>query len=216
MPYLSALENVELGLQLRAPLPGPSASAPRAISAAPGGGSSRSVSRSGFARRPSRLSAGERQRVAIARALAADVRLLLVDEPTARLDEENARAVAGLLARAAHERRLAVVCATHDPVLIELADDIGDARCGGLTAVPALLPRWHLKRAGIGQILAVASTRDRTEGGSVKKRILFGVPLIAVVGVALVIVGVATGKVNRAQSASALPVVVVWAPAVQR
>ena len=38
-----------------------------------------------------------------------------------------------------------------------------------------------------------------------KKRILYGVPLAAVVAVALVIVGVATGKVNRAQSASALP-----------
>ena len=78
----------------------------------------------GSAPPPSRLSAGERQRVAIARALAADVRLLLVDEPTARLDEENARAVAGLLARAAHERGLAVVCATHDRVLVEIADEI--------------------------------------------------------------------------------------------
>jgi branched-chain amino acid transport system substrate-binding protein len=39
----------------------------------------------------------------------------------------------------------------------------------------------------------------------VKKRILYGVPLVAVVGVALVIAGVATGKVSRAQSASALP-----------
>jgi branched-chain amino acid transport system substrate-binding protein len=39
----------------------------------------------------------------------------------------------------------------------------------------------------------------------VKKRILFGVPLVVIVAVALVIAGVATGKVNRAQSASALP-----------
>jgi len=39
----------------------------------------------------------------------------------------------------------------------------------------------------------------------VKKRILLGVPLLAVVGLALVVVGVATGKVSRAQSASALP-----------
>jgi branched-chain amino acid transport system substrate-binding protein len=39
----------------------------------------------------------------------------------------------------------------------------------------------------------------------VKKRILFGVPLVAVVGVALVIVGVATGKTNRGQQATVLP-----------
>jgi ABC-type lipoprotein export system ATPase subunit len=50
--------------------------------------------------------------------------LLLVDEPTARLDEDNARATAALLVRAAHEHGLAVVCATHDPVLIEVADEV--------------------------------------------------------------------------------------------
>jgi ABC-type lipoprotein export system ATPase subunit len=47
-----------------------------------------------------------------------------MDEPTARLDEENAHAVARLLQRAAHAHGLAVVCATHDPVLIEAADTI--------------------------------------------------------------------------------------------
>ena len=31
--------------------------------------------------------------------------------------------MAGLLARAAHERGLAVVCATHDPALVDLADE---------------------------------------------------------------------------------------------
>jgi ABC-type lipoprotein export system ATPase subunit len=70
------------------------------------------------------LSAGERERVAIARALVADVALLLVDEPTARLDEENVELVGQLLARAAHERGVAVVCATHDDVLAALMDDI--------------------------------------------------------------------------------------------
>ena len=74
--------------------------------------------------RVDRLSAGERQRVALARALAHGPRLLLADEPTARLDIENARVTAGLLLRAAKASGAAVVCATHDPVLLELADDI--------------------------------------------------------------------------------------------
>jgi ABC-type lipoprotein export system ATPase subunit len=72
--------------------------------------------------RLSRLSTGERARVAIARALAPRPALLLVDEPTSRLDQANAVAVAALLARLARENDTAVVCATHDPVVIDQAD----------------------------------------------------------------------------------------------
>jgi putative ABC transport system ATP-binding protein len=72
--------------------------------------------------RVGRLSAGERQRVAIARALAGGRGLLLVDEPTSRLDEAQAVAIAELLRRAAHVHGATVVCATHDPVLTEAAD----------------------------------------------------------------------------------------------
>jgi ABC-type lipoprotein export system ATPase subunit len=70
-----------------------------------------------------RLSAGEQIRVAVARALAARPRLLLIDEPTARLDEANALTLAALLSALARETGAAVVCATHDPVVIEQADD---------------------------------------------------------------------------------------------
>ena len=116
IPYLTALENVELGMRLRTGHPGPSARARDALVAV---GLAERVGQ-----RAANLSAGERERVAIARALASDASVLLVDEPTARLDEENARAVGALLAAAAHERGLAVVCATHDPVLIDAMDEV--------------------------------------------------------------------------------------------
>jgi putative ABC transport system ATP-binding protein len=60
--------------------------------------------------------------VAIARALAARPAILLADEPTARLDHSNARAVGELLRRLAHETGTAVVCATHDAAVIEEVD----------------------------------------------------------------------------------------------
>ena len=55
--------------------------------------------------------------------MAARPRLLLADEPTSRLDGANALAVAMLLARLARDTGAAVVCATHDPLVIEQADD---------------------------------------------------------------------------------------------
>ena len=73
-----------------------------------------------------RLSAGEAQRLALARALASARGLLIVDEPTSRQDENNARAVAALLAAAAHEDGQTVICATHDPAVIRQAEHVLD------------------------------------------------------------------------------------------
>jgi putative ABC transport system ATP-binding protein len=71
-----------------------------------------------------RLSAGETQRAALARALAGACGLLIVDEPSSRLDLANAARVADLLQAATKEQRQTVVCATHDPELIGRADHV--------------------------------------------------------------------------------------------
>lgn len=65
--------------------------------------------------RPFELSGGETRRVAIARALLAKPAILLADEPTGDLDDENTKMVLTLLAQAAGDGA-AVLMVTHDPL----------------------------------------------------------------------------------------------------
>jgi ABC-type lipoprotein export system ATPase subunit len=112
VPFLSAQENVELALASRG---------------LPQDGAVEALSSVGLAelagQRVARLSMGERQRAAIARAVAARPTLLLADEPTARLDAANAQEIGALLSRLVTELGATVVCATHDPLVIEHADE---------------------------------------------------------------------------------------------
>jgi putative ABC transport system ATP-binding protein len=80
--------------------------------------------------RAGRLSAGEAQRLALARALASARGLLIVDEPTSRLDEANATMTAELLRTAARQDGQTVLCATHDERLLALADEVVDLTAG--------------------------------------------------------------------------------------
>ncbi len=115
--FLSAEENAVLILRIRGW--DVDAAAKRAAEA---------LVRAGLAdrarQRVHRLSAGEAQRLALARALASARGLLIADEPTSRQDENNARAIAALLATAAHEEGQTVICATHDPAVIRQADEV--------------------------------------------------------------------------------------------
>jgi putative ABC transport system ATP-binding protein len=114
VPHLSALENVELALALRGLGDAGQLTALGALESV--GLGERAT------QRVARLSQGERARVAIARATASKPLLLLADEPTSRLDGANAIAVAILLGQLARATGAAVVCSTHDPLVIEQAE----------------------------------------------------------------------------------------------
>jgi ABC-type lipoprotein export system ATPase subunit len=74
--------------------------------------------------RATELSGGEQQRVAIARALVNHPKLVLADEPTGNLDEQNAREVTQLLVHSCKERGATLILATHDIRAFEGADRV--------------------------------------------------------------------------------------------
>ncbi|HEU5236270.1 MAG TPA: ABC transporter ATP-binding protein [Pyrinomonadaceae bacterium] len=80
--------------------------------------------------RATELSGGEQQRVAIARALVNDPKLVLADEPTGNLDEENAREVVRLLTQSCKERQATLIIATHDIRTFEGANRVFTLRSG--------------------------------------------------------------------------------------
>ncbi len=72
---------------------------------------------------PSQLSGGECQRVAVVRALINDPYLILADEPTGSLDEENAEDIGNILSEICDEKNTALIVVTHSQ---ELASRIGN------------------------------------------------------------------------------------------
>ena len=130
VPILSAAENVEIPLRLvRAEARGRDARVRELLELVGLGGRMR--------HRPHELSGGEQQRVAIARALANRPRILLADEPTGQLDSETGHAIMLLLRDVVRSEGVTAIIATHDPVMLDVADRIVELRDGELLEQPA-------------------------------------------------------------------------------
>lgn len=115
VPNLTALENVALPLELAHE----GDAFPRARA---------ELAEVGLAGRaahyPAELSGGEQQRVALARATVARPRLLLADEPTGNLDQENGAAIMRLLFRLRDLSGATLVLVTHSPELAARCDRV--------------------------------------------------------------------------------------------
>jgi putative ABC transport system ATP-binding protein len=72
-------------------------------------------------RRPSQLSAGEQQRVAVARAVANKPELVLMDEPTGNLDQENSQQLMRLVTDMVQGEGATCVIATHNLEIVNEA-----------------------------------------------------------------------------------------------
>jgi lipoprotein-releasing system ATP-binding protein len=72
--------------------------------------------------RPAELSGGEQQRVAVARALMNDPAIVLADEPSGNLDDDNSDILHSLLMELSRSKNQTFVIVTHKKDFIEMAD----------------------------------------------------------------------------------------------
>ena len=123
IPTLTALENVATPLEI-------------SFSKNPNKHAIMALDRVGLSHRaghyPSQLSGGEQQRVALARAYVSKPKILLADEPTGNLDEENTKAIVDLLFEIKNENDTTLFLVTHSRELAKKCDRIIKIRDGKL------------------------------------------------------------------------------------
>jgi len=128
VPYLTAVENVELMLRLNNRLDKAGSLRAREL-----------LARLGLGERlhnlPGQMSGGQQQRVAIARALIHNPSLVLADEPTASLDTERAYQVVETFAGLIHEQQRAGIMVTHDLRMCEYVDRVLQMQDGKLVRI---------------------------------------------------------------------------------
>lgn len=123
IPNLTALENVEMALQIcKNPLDAKTV-----------------LKEVGLEQRmdnfPAQLSGGEQQRVSIARALAKNPKLLLCDEPTGALDYNTGKAILKILQDMCREKGMTVIVITHNSALAPMADRLIKIKNGKVSSM---------------------------------------------------------------------------------
>ncbi len=144
IPFLSAIENVQIALEINKW--SATASRTRAMALLEYLGVADRANHS-----PSTLSGGQQQRVAVARALANQPSIILADEPTAALDGRLGRQVMELFRKLAHEHGTGVVVVTHDHRALDVFDTVYEMEDG-------------LIRCGKSAIADTTETRERFMG----------------------------------------------------
>jgi len=123
------------------------------------------VGLTGFETRRARtLSGGEVQRMAMARALVCDPAVLLLDEPTAHVDEEREREVERVILSLKAQKNMSIILATHDQAQAgRMADRLLRLENGRLAAEGARIVEGRLTRQN-GKLI-LASRSDPGEDG---------------------------------------------------
>ncbi|MCA9983663.1 MAG: ATP-binding cassette domain-containing protein [Anaerolineales bacterium] len=124
LPFLTIAENIQLQLMLCQKVAGAERRTAELLDRLGLGGLGE--------RLPDQLSGGQRQRAAIARAIVHEPAVILADEPTGALDDENAAAVVELLLEAQQHLGATLVVVTHDPQVARCMGELITLRAGAI------------------------------------------------------------------------------------
>jgi putative ABC transport system ATP-binding protein len=86
-------------------------------------------------RLPAQISGGQKQRVALARALVTHPKIILADEPTGSLDEENSSKMLDFMLERCREHQVSLICITHDHAVAQRCQRMMKLELGELSHV---------------------------------------------------------------------------------
>ena len=170
IPYLTALENVELPLTLSGKVD--KAARARAVELLDMVGLSARMDH-----RLDELSGGEQQRIAISIALANNPSLLLADEPTGELDTTTAQAIYDLLRDLNKRLGLTMVIVSHDPGIAKHVDRVVAVRDGKLASETLRVQRsdggeHHVELAVLDSVGRLQLPREYLDEFNINRRVL--------------------------------------------